>query len=122
MSTREGQGPDSAETTQKPVRGRPITKETAKAMQMSSARAKKLRKEARMKMLSALTDRLDLGEELFKALHEKDESYLGMIVTATRLVGLQHDQSSEALAQRMEIKSDSNVKGNVSITVKGLDD
>ena len=115
------ENPPSAENQQKPVRGRPITKENAKQYQLSAARAKKLRKEARMKMLAALTDKMDLGEELFKALQEKDESYLGMIVTATRLVGLQHDQSSEAMAQRMEIKADSNVNGHVNITVKGLD-
>ena len=115
------ENPPSAENQQKPVRGRPITKENAKQYQLSAARAKKLRKEARMKMLAALTEKMDLGEELFKALHEKDESYLGMIEKATRLVGLQHDQSSEAMAQRMEIKADSNVNGHVNITVKGLD-
>lgn len=91
-------------------RGRPITKENAKAMALSAARAKKLRKEARMKMLAALTERLDLGEELYKAMSTRDETYLGMIEKATRLVGLQHEQSSEAIAQKLEVKQDVNAK------------
>lgn len=111
----EAQVPPSAESSQKQVRGRPFTKENAKTMQLSAAAAKKRRKEARMKMLSALTDRLDLGEELYKALKEKDDMYLGMIMTATRLVGLQHDQSSEAMAQKMEIKSDAHVKKDSTV-------
>lgn len=111
----EAQVPPSAESSQKQVRGRPFTKENAKTMQLSAAAAKKRRKEARMKMLSALTDRLDLGEELYKALKEKDEQYLGMLVVATRLVGLQHEQSSEAIAQKMEIKSDAHVKKDSTV-------
>lgn len=107
--------PSSAESSQKQVRGRPFTKENAKTMQLSAAAAKKRRKEARMKMLSALTDELDLGQELLKALKERDDMYLGMIMTATRLVGLQHDQSSEAMAQKMEIKSDAHVKKDSTV-------
>lgn len=103
--------PGSAE---KP-RGRPITKENAKAMALSAARAKKLRKEARMKMLAALTERLDLGEELLKAMNQRDMEYLGMIEKATRLVGLQHDQSQEAIAQKMEIKADANVRKDSTV-------
>ena len=103
------ESPVGAGNTQKQVRGRPITKETAKAMQMSSTRAKKARKEARLKMLSALTDKLDLGDELYKAMSQRDADYLKMIIDATRLVGLQHDQSQEALAQRLEVKADANV-------------
>lgn len=107
--------PPSAGQSQKQVRGRPFTKENAKTMQLSAAAAKRRRKEARMKMLSALTDRLDLGEELVKAMLQKDEQYLGMIMTATRLVGLQHDQSPDALLQRMEIKSDATVKKDSTV-------
>ena len=96
----------------KKVRGRPITKENAKQYQLSAAKAKKMRKEARAKMLSALTNDLDLGKELLKAMKGKDEKYLGMIEKATRLVGLQHDQSEDAIAQKISVnaKTDSNVK------------
>lgn len=102
----------AAETAQKPrkVIGIPITKETAKQYALSAAAAKRKRKEARMKMLNALCTDMDLGKELLKAMKTGDEKYLGMIEKATRLVGLQHDQSPEALAQRFEVKSESNIQ------------
>ena len=114
------------EIAQKPkkVIGRPFTKENAKQYQLSAAQAKKRRKEARMKMLNALTTRMDLGDELYKALFQKDEVYLGMIEKATRLVGLQWDQSEEGREQRVALKADtkSDVKtsGKLEIEVKGL--
>lgn len=109
--------PSADESAPKPkkVIGRPITKENAKQYQLSAARAKKLRKEARAKMLAALTERLDIADELYKAMKKQDEKYLNMIEKATRLVGLQHDQSSEALAQRFELKTDANVKTDNAI-------
>ena len=112
----------SADETPK-KRGKPFNSETAKKAAISAAKAKKMRKEARAKMLSALTNDLDLGKELLKAMNDKDEKYLGMIEKATRLVGLQHDQSEEAIAQRISLdaKTDNRVSGNVNITVKGLD-
>lgn len=99
--------------------GRPFTKENAKAMQLSAARAKAMRKEARAKMLAALTNDLDLGKELLKAMKGKDEKYLGMIEKATRLVGLQHDQSEDAIAQKisMTAKTDANVKSDNKIEI-----
>ena len=84
-------------------------------MQLSAAAAKKRRKAARMRMLTALTDELDLGQELLRAMREKDEMYLGMIMTATKLVGLQHEQSSEAIAQKLEVKADANVKKDSTV-------
>lgn len=120
----EAGGTTSAVEPPKPVRGRPFTKENAKAMQLSAAAAKKRRKEARMKMLNALTSRMDLGDELYKAMRGKDEAYLGMIEKATRLVGLQWDQSEEGREQRVALKADtkSDVKtsGKLEIEVKGL--
>ena len=117
-------GTTSAAQPPKPVRGRPFTKENAKAMQLSASAAKKRRKEARMKMLNALTSRMDLGDELYKAMLQKDEAYLGMIEKATRLVGLQWDQSEEGREQRVALKADtkSDVKtsGKLEIEVKGL--
>lgn len=116
-------GPSSAaESAKKPKmpRGRPITKETAKKFQLSAARAKRLRKEARMKMLAALTTDMDLGKELLKAMRGQDEKYLGMIEKATRLVGLQHDQSSEAVAQKVDLNAKTDNKfsgvGPINIT------
>ena len=112
------QDPASAqETAQKPkkVIGRPITKETAKQYQLSAAAAKKRRKEARQRMLAALTDDLDLRQELLKAMKQKDEQYLNMIEKATKLVGLQWEQSDEGREQRLNVKSDNTLKSDGSI-------
>lgn len=112
------QEPASApETAQKPkkVIGRPITKETAKQYQLSASAAKKRRKEARQKMLAALTDDLDLRQELLTALKTKDENYLNMIEKATKLVGLQWEQSDEGREQRFNVKSDATVKTDGAI-------
>ena len=110
----------SAAKSSKPKRkspGRPFTKENAKAMQLSAAKAKAMRKEARAKMLASLTNDLDLGKELLKAMKGKDEKYLGMIEKATRLVGLQHDQSEDAIAQKISLnaKTDANVNARVEL-------
>lgn len=112
--------PHSAPETapkRKKVIGRPITKENAKQYQLSAARAKKMRKEARAKMLAALAESMDLGKELLKAMKGKDEKYLNMIEKATRLVGLQHDQSEDAIAQKISLnaKTDANVNAKVEL-------
>ena len=113
--------PSAPETApkRKKVIGRPITKENAKQYQLSAARAKRLRKEARAKMLSALAESMDLGQELLKAMKGQDEKYLGMIEKATRLVGLQHDQSEDAIAQKilLNAKTDANVKSDNKIEI-----
>jgi hypothetical protein len=127
MEDTQQETPASApETAPKPkkVIGRPITKENAKQYQLSAAQAKKRRKEARQRMLAALTDDLDLREELLKAMKQKDEQYLNMIEKATKLVGLQWEQSDEGREQRLNVKADtrSDVKtsGKLEIEVKGL--
>jgi hypothetical protein len=109
--------PSAAKPQKKKPRGRPITSENAKQMAISAAKAKKMRKEARAKMLAALTNDLDLGKELLKAMKGKDEKYLGMIEKATRLVGLQHDQSEDAIAQKISLnaKTDANVNARVEL-------
>ena len=116
MEASEEKLQDSAENQPKKVRGRPIKSgEMAKQYQLSAARAKRLRKEARMKMLNALTEHLDLGEELLKALRSRDMNYLAMIEKATRLTGLQHDQSQEAIAQKFEVSANANVKKDSTV-------
>ena len=105
----------SAAEAPRKVRGKPITKENARQMQLSAAAARKRRKEARIKMLDALTGELDLGQELVKAMKTKDEQYLDMIVTATRLTGLQWDQTDEAREQRLAFKGDVNAKTDTKV-------
>ena len=70
-----------------------------------------------MKMLAALTESLDMGAELLKAMKKQDDKYLSMIERATRLVGLQHDQSEEAIAQKLDIKSDNKVETKRNIVI-----
>lgn len=107
----------------KRVRGRPITKENAKEFQLSSARAKKMRKEARAKMLHAMCTELDLGEQLVDAIKKNDATKISIVEKALVIVGLTHNQSQEAVAQKIAVdaKTDNNVSGTVNITVKGLD-
>ena len=103
--------------------GRPFTKENAKAMQLSAAKAKRLRKEARAKMLQAMCTSLDLGRELVDAIKKNDLTKITIVDKALHIVGLQHDQSPDAQAQKISLnaKTDNKVSGNVNITVKGLD-
>ena len=108
----EAPEPSGAEQPQKKPRGRPFTPETAKKAQLSATAAKKRRCETRRKMLNALTTQLDLGEELVKALKEKDEMYMGLLMSATKLVGVQYEQSDEARTQNFKVdtKADINAK------------
>lgn len=103
--------------------GRPFTKENAKAMQLSAAKAKAMRKEARAKMLAAMCTSLDLGQELVDAIKKNDLTKITIVDKALHIVGLQHDQSPDAIAQKISLdaKTDNKVSGNVNITVKGLD-
>ena len=116
----------SVEKSLKPKRksnGRPFTKENAKAMQLSAARAKAMRKEARAKMLAAMCTSLDLGKELVDAIKKNDLTKITIVDKALHIVGLQHDQSEQAIAQKISLdaRTDNKVSGNVNITVKGLD-
>lgn len=116
----------SAEKSSKPKcksPGRPFTKENAKAMQLSAAKAKAMRKEARAKMLAAMCTSLDLGKELVDAIKKNDLTKITIVDKALHIVGLQHDQSPDAQAQKISLdaKTDNKVSGDVNITVKGLD-
>lgn len=108
----------------KKVIGKPITKENCRQYQLSAAKAKKLRREARLKLLNGLVaEDIDMVEELKKAIKNNDETKISILEKAIKLVGLSYDQSDEGREQRFNVnaKSDSKVSGNVNITVKGLD-
>lgn len=114
----------SAENPPKKVRGRPITKETAKQYALSAAQAKKRRKEARAKMLDALTGQdVDLGEELKKAILKNDEVKIRIIEKAIQMVGLHFDQSEEGKEQhfKLDAKTDNTHKlaGKVEFVLPG---
>lgn len=103
--------------------GRRITKENAKEMAISAAKAKAMRKEARAKMLQAMCTSLDLGKELVDAIKKNDLTKITIVDKALHIVGLQHDQSEDAIAQKISLnaKTDNKVSGNVNISIKGLD-
>ena len=103
--------------------GRPFTKDNAKQMAISAAKAKAMRKEARAKMLQAMCTSLDLGEELVDAIRKNDLTKITIVDKALHIVGLQHDQSPDAVAQKISLnaKTDNKVSGNVNISIKGLD-
>ena len=108
----------SATKSSKPKRkspGRPFTKENAKAMQLSAAKAKKMRKEARAKMLQAMCTSLDLGKELVDAIRKNDLTKITIVDKALHIVGLQHDQSPDAQAQKISLDAKANVKKDATV-------
>ena len=110
----------SATKSLKPKRkspGRPFTKENAKAMQLSAARAKRLRKEARAQMLQAMCTKLDLGDQLVDAIRKNDLTKISIVEKALTIVGLTHNQSSEAIAQKLQVNTKSDVKAKVDNTL-----
>lgn len=113
----------SAVKPHRKIPGRPFTKDNAKQMAISAAKAKAMRKEARVKMLAAMCTSLDLGRELVDAIKKNDLTKITIVDKALHIVGLQHDQSPDAVAQKISLnaKTDNKVSGDVSITVKGLD-
>ena len=104
----------SADETPK-KRGKPFDSETAKKAAISAAKAKKIRKDARNRMLATLTTELDLGEELVKAWKHCDDKQMALIEKALRIVGLHHDQSPDAQAQKIALDANANVKKDSTV-------
>ena len=109
--------PESAQETapKKKVWGKPFTKENAKQMALSAAKAKRMRKQARMDMLASMCTKLNLGEELVNAIRTNDETKMNIVEKALKICGLTHDQSCEALAARFEVKQDVNAKTDSTV-------
>ena len=104
---------ESAQQPKKKLWGKPFTKENAKQMALSAAKAKRMRKQARMDMLASMCTKLNLGEELVNAIRTNDETKMNIVEKALKICGLTHDQSNEALAARFEVKNDTHLSGNV---------
>ena len=107
--------PSATKSQKKKPRGRPFTHENAKVMQISAAKAKKARKDARNRMLMALTTKLDLGDEIVKAWQMSDDKQMALIEKALRIVGLHHDQSPDAQAQKIALDAKANVKKDATV-------
>lgn len=102
----------------KKVIGRPITKENCRQYQLSAAKAKRLRKEARDKLLHGLVaEDIDMVAELKKAIRENDETKIAILEKAIKLVGLSYDQADENRIQNLNIKQSATVNTDNTLHV-----
>lgn len=94
-----------------------FTPMTSKQAQEAAVKARNIRKQVRAEMLNKVVSNYDFGEELTKALKKGDLDKVTLLKEAMRLIGLQHDQSEEAV-QKIDIKSDNKVatSGTLNIT------
>lgn len=107
----EQQVPTEEQPKKKRVFGRPFTKENAAEMGARGRNTRRLRKEARDKMFLTLVQKLDLGEELIKAIQRGDETLITVLDKAVKMVGLHYDQSEDAATNiKAEVKSDVKMK------------
>lgn len=111
MNDNENLEQQEEQPKKKRVFGRPFTKENAAEMGARGRNTRKLRKEARDKMFLTLVQRLDLGEELIKAIQRGDETLISVLDKAVKMVGLHYDQSEDAATNiKAEVKSDVKMK------------
>lgn len=99
---------------------KPFNSVTAKQAQEASARARSLRKAMRAQLLDAAIQDAKIGELYVKAIKTKDADLMKLVETGLKIVGLTHDQSEDAAAQKIDLKSDNKVDGKVEISVTGL--
>lgn len=92
----------------------------AKQAQEASVRARNLRKQMRAQLLDAAIQDAKIGDLFVKAIKTKDADLMKLVETGLKIVGLTHDQSEEAAAQKIDLKSDNKVDGKVEISVTGL--
>jgi hypothetical protein len=97
----------------------PFTVLNAKQAQEASVRARNLRKQVRADMLNKVVQNYDFGEELTKALKKGDLDKVTLLKEAMRLIGLQHDQSEDAVT-KMEVKSDAKVDSKLEVSISGV--
>lgn len=97
----------------------PFTVLNAKQAQEASVRARNLRKQVRAEMLNKVVQNYDFGEELTKALKKGDLDKVTLLKEAMRLIGLQHDQSEEAVT-KMEVKTDNKVDSKLEVSISGV--
>lgn len=92
----------------------------AKQAQEASVRARNLRKAMRAQLLDAAIQDAKIGDLFVKAIKTKDADLMKLVETGLKIVGLTHDQSEDAAAQKIDLKSDNKVDGKVEISVTGL--
>jgi len=114
-------GEATGEKKPKNTRPQAFTPMNARQAQEASVRARNLRKQVRAEMLNKVVSNYDFGDEMVKALKKGDLDKITLLKEAMRLIGLQHDQSEEAAAQKIDLKSDNKVDAKLNIAVTGLD-
>lgn len=82
-----------------------------------AAEAKKRRSYERRKMLETVSTKCDLGAELLAAIRSGDKDKIDVIERAYKILGVTHDQSEEAVVQKMQIKTDTNVNQKRDIVI-----
>lgn len=98
----------------------PFTAMNAKQAQEASVRARNLRKAMRVQLLESAINDAKVCELFVKAFKTRDMELMKLVETGMKLVGLTHDQSEDAAAQKIDLKSDNKVDGKVEISVTGL--
>ena len=121
MCKDEGGVADGVQKTKKnpvPKGLTPFTAMNAKQAQEASVRARNLRKAMRAQLLDAAINDAKVGELFVKAFKTRDLELMKLVETGMKLVGLTHDQSEDAAAQKIDLKSDNKVatSGTLSIT------
>ena len=100
---------------------KPFTPMTAKQAAEASVRARAIRKQVRAEMLNTVVENYNFGEELTKALKKGDLDKVTLLKEAMRLIGLQHDQSEDAVTKlQVDATTDNKtqVVGQVDFVVK----
>lgn len=121
MNEEINEQPKEEEKPKRPPRKGSFTKENAAMMARRAQVSRRNRKQYRDAMFRTLVEKLDLGEELVKAIQRGDETLVTVLEKAVKMVGLHFDQSDE-YKQNISVKADNNVKGTLEVTVKGLED
>ncbi len=121
MNEEINEQPKEEEKPKRPPRRGSFTKENAAMMARRAQVSRRNRKQYRDAMFRTLVEKMDLGEELVKAIQRGDETLVTVLEKAVKMVGLHFDQSDE-YKQNISVKADNNVKGTLEVTVKGLDD
>ena len=99
----------------------PFTAMNAKQAQEASVRARNLRKAMRVQLLESAINDAKVCELFVKAFKTRDMELMKLVETGMKLVGLTHDQSEDAAAQKIDLKSDNKVDAKLSVAVTGLD-
>lgn len=107
---------NSEQTGEKKPNTRPqaFTPMNARQAQEASVRSRNLRKQVRAQILNTIVTELDLGQELKKAIVTGDLDRVNLLQTAFKMIGLNHDQSEDAVKSGISVKAAQGTDDNKS--------